>query len=136
MRTIYSQIGLAVMVAVCLPALAFGRWRERLAAACIAASWVATLVLQRALHHVDPWASLALMDLGVFAVLVALAWRHRSGWPIYGAAAQGVALGVHVIRALSPQMPTWTYLSALAVSAYALLLFLAWGTWSAMRNRR
>ena len=136
MRQLYSQVGLLVMLAVCGCAWRWGGRRERRAALLIAAAWIATLVVQRATGQIAPVGVLALMDLAVFLALLALSWRDRTGWVIYAVACQGVALGVHAIRLLSPAMSSWTYLTALAISSYGLLLALAWGVWGVLRERR
>ena len=80
-----------------------------------------------------PVGVLAALDLAVFVALLALSRSDRTGWVIYGVACQGVALCVHGIRFFSPAMSSWTYLTALAISSYGLLLSLAWGT---RRGRR
>lgn len=136
MRQIYSQVGLVVMLAVCAAALRWGGRLERRTAVLIAAAWIATLVAQVVTGHVAPVGVLAAMDVAVFLALLALSWRDRAGWTIFAVACQGVAVGVHVLRLLSPSMSTWTYLTALAICSYGLLITLAWGTWASHRERR
>ncbi len=136
MRQIYSQVGLVVMLAVCGAALRWGGRPERRAAVLIGVAWIALLAAQRVLGQVAPVATLLAMDAAVFVLLLLINWTDREEWLVYGLACQGVALGVHVIRLLSPAMSKWTYLTALAVSSYGLLLCLAWGTWNARRSRR
>ena len=136
MRQLYSQVGLLVMLAVCGAALRWGGRPERRVALLLGAAWIATLVVQRLLGEVAPVLVLASMDAIVFAVLVTFSWTDREDWMIWAVACQGVALGVHAIRLFSPAMSTWTYLTALAASSYALLAARAWATWAARRARR
>ena len=136
MRQIYSQVGVLVMLAVCGFAWRWGGRRERRVALLIGAAWIATLVVQRLTGHVAAVEPLALLDGGVFLALLALSWRDRAGWTIYALACQGVAMCVHAIRILSPFMSSWTYLTALAISSYGLLLSLAWGVWLQRERRR
>ena len=72
----------------------------------------------------------------VFALLVRLSWRHTPDWAIYALAFQAIALAVHAVRFLSPAMPTWTFMTALAVSSYGVLACIVWGVWRTQRNRR
>ena len=136
MRQFYSQVGVVVLLAVCGAALRWGRRPERRAGAVFLLAWVTTLALQRLAGDVAPVVGIVAVDVAVFAFLLASGARDRAGWQVYAVAAQGVALGVHVIRLLSPGMATWTYLTALAASSYGVLLALAWGVWSARRERR
>ena len=136
MRHIYSLVGLLAMLVVCGAAWRWGARLERRAALLIAVAWIATLVAQRVTGHVAPVGVLAGMDVAVFMALLALSWADRGGWMIYGLACQGVALCVHAIRLLSPAMSSWTYLTALAITSYGLLLALAWGVWRARRRSR
>ena len=136
MRQIYSQVGLVVMLAVCGAALRWGGRPERRGAVLIGAAWIGLLVAQRLLGQVAPVVTLLAMDAVVFAMLLLINWTDRSEWLVYALACQGVALGVHLIRLLSPAMSKWTYLTALAIASYGLLLCLGWGTWTAWRERR
>lgn len=135
MRQIYSQLGLLIMLAVCGAALRWGGRVERRAAWLIGGAWIAMLVAQRLTGHVAPVAVLAAMDTAVFVGLLALSRNPAAEWVIYGVACQGVALCVHAIRFFSPAMSSWTYLTALAISSYGLLLALAWGVRRAQRHR-
>lgn len=135
MRQIWSQAGLVIMLAVCAAAWRWGARLERRAAAVIVLGWTATLLAQRVMGHVDPVAVITTIDTLVFLAFLALSWGDRSGWVIYAVACQGVALGVHAIRAFAPAMTTWTYLTALAICSYGVLAALAWGTWLARRTR-
>ncbi len=135
MRQLYSQIAVAIMAAVCAAALRWGGRSERRVAVVVALGWVATLVVQRVAGQVAPVLALMAVDGVAFALLLILTWRARTEWTVYAVALQGVTLGVHLLRLVSPDMSTWTYLTALTVAAYALLAVLAWGTWTAWRSR-
>ena len=135
MRQIYSQVAFLIMAVVCGAAWRWGGRLERRVALVVAVAWIATLAAQRVMGEVAPVGVLAAMDAVVLLLLLALSWGDRAGWTVFAVAAQGVALGVHAIRALSPAMSTWTYLSALAAASYALLAALAWGVWDARRSR-
>ena len=134
-RQIYSQIAFLVMAAVCGAALRWGGRLERRVAVLVATAWIGVLVAQRVLGEVAPVPVLAAMDVAVLGILLALSWGDRAGWTVYAVACQGVAVGVHAIRLFAPAMSTWTYLTALTASGYALLATLAWGTWAAWRAR-
>ena len=116
------------MIAVAFVWKVGGR-REKIAMGAVALAWVAMLVVQRLAGRVDPWSALVTLDGFVFFVLMALSWRDSAGWTIHAVGVQGVAMGVHVIRALTPAMPTWTYLTSLAVASYALLGVICAGAW-------
>lgn len=136
MRELSSQIGVVIMLLVCAAALRWGFLRERAVAALVAAGWLGLLASEVVLREAAPWIVITIMDALIFGVLLAITWRHTPDWAILGLGFQAIALGVHVIRHLPPQMPTWTYMTALASSSYGVLLALAWGAWSARRRRR
>lgn len=136
MRHVYGQVGLAAMLLTCGAAWRWGGRLERRTAAVIAAAWVFTIAAQRVAGHAAPVAALATADAAVFGALLALSWGDREGWMIYAVACQGVALAVHAIRIWTPSMTAWTYLTALAVASYGLLLALAWGVWLHSRRAR
>ena len=133
MREIYSQAPTALMLLVGAAAIRWGDRQARAAAAVTALGWIATLAVQAGAGRVAPWAALTAVDGLCFLAFLALAFRRMRGWLVLMVAAQGVAVSVHVIRALAPGMATWTYLTALAVAGYGVLLTLAWGVWTSHR---
>lgn len=135
MRELSSQIGLFIMLMVCGGAMRWGFARERATAALVAVGWTALLASQALLRQAAPWAVIAAMDVAIFALLLAITWRRTPDWALLALGAQTVALGVHVVRAIPPRMPTWTYMTALAASSYGVLLALAWGVWRARQAR-
>lgn len=135
MRELTSWIGLGVMLAVCGAALRWGFARERATAALVAAGWIGLLAAEVLLNEAAPWAVIGAMDVLVFALLLAITWRRTPDWAILALGFQSIALAVHAVRAFPPRMPTWTYMTALAVASYGVLLALAWGTWAARRRR-
>ena len=124
------------MLAVCGAAWRWGGRAERRFALLISLAWLALLAAQAIAHRVAPVGVLAALDVAVFVAILAMSWRHREDWLVFATAVQGVAVGVHAIRLLTPRMDTWTYLTALAIASYGLLLLLAWATWRTARRPR
>ncbi len=133
MREIYSQAPTLLMLMVGAAAIRWGDGQVRAAAGVTALGWIATLAVQTGAGRVAPWAALAGVDALAFLAFLALAFRRVRGWVVLVLAAQGVAVAVHAIRALAPSMTAWSYLTALAVAGYGVLLALALGVWLSRR---
>jgi len=116
------------MPVVCTYAVLYGGKDERLGAILLAAAAVLS-----PLSLVRGWAApelgITLVDVGLFAALLALAMRSRAFWPIWAAGFQLCAVAVHLVAGLSPSMLPAAYAETLALWAYPVLAALAVGTW-------
>lgn len=134
MREIYSQLPTALMLLVGAAAIRWGDRQARAAAGVTALGWIGTLAVQAGAGSVaGAWGLLAAVDALAFGAFLVLAAKRVRGWIVLVVAAQGVAVAVHLIRALAPAMTGWTYLTALAAAGYGVLAALAWGVWSSRR---
>lgn len=131
-----ASIGLVAVTTVCGLAMMFGEALERRAALWILAAWVATPFLQVLSGALDPVLLFTAVDVVTFGALLALGWRSGRRWPGWALAVQGTGVAIHLARLVDPGMSARTYLTALTVAAYCLLLSLALGTWSSWRRRR
>lgn len=130
MRELYSQAGFVIMLAVCAAAVARGGREVRRVAGVTAAGWTATLALQVYAGDVVPGRALVWLDGLIFLAFLWVARRRVRGWTVLLLTAQGLAMAVHLVRALTPSMSDWSYLTALAAAGYLVLTAVAWGTWA------
>lgn len=126
--------GLFAVTTVCGAALVVGGRLERWSAAWIWAAWVFTPLLQALSGRFDPARLFTVVDATMLLVLATLAWRSGRTWPVAAVAAQALALAIDLLRLVRP-MGSYEYVTALTVTAYALLLALATGTWTTWRRR-
>ncbi|MBE7217040.1 MAG: hypothetical protein INR64_01060 [Caulobacteraceae bacterium] len=127
--------GLVAVTVVAAAALAFGGSLERRGAGWIWAAWVMTPLLQALTGEFDPALLFGVVDATMLVVLAGLAWRSNRTWPVAAVAAQALSLAIDLLRLVVP-MGSYVYVTALTVSAYALLAALAAGTWTSWRRRR
>jgi hypothetical protein len=119
---------------VCLAALVFGRWPERIGGATVLANWCLSTLAQdrRWRHHGQP--VMFALDAAMLLVLVALALGCRRTWVLWAAACALLLNITHLAGTLDVRIGQWSYLTALYVWELTLILTLAVGT--AMEGRR
>ena len=98
LHTLTSQIGLIVLVLVCLLVLIKGETPERVAALLVAVSWVGLLVWQALSRQKVPEVALLISDFVVAIGFLALAVRYASAWLGAGMLFQGAAFASHLIH--------------------------------------
>ena len=134
LNTLYGLIGVAALLCVGTYALIRGGAAERYAMVVTALGWIASLALQGLMGVRDPLFGLTVIDLAAFVALLGLVWRSERRWPLAAVGFQGLAVGVDLVRIVSPHLSGWAYLTALAVAGYGLLSAIAVGTFMSERN--
>lgn len=117
---------------------AFALWRggrtERIVAVANIAAWLATIVVQNRHNWLDP-------QWGVFAVdaafLLLLLWcvvRSSRLWILPAAAFQLLAVVTHAAILADDGVRAWTYMTALILWSYLVLITLGIGTYTYWRG--
>lgn len=69
------------------------------------------------------------VDVALFAMLLAVAWRADRGWPLLVAALQLDAVGAHVVKLVAPETIRVAYALLIVVWSWPTQMILAVGTW-------
>jgi hypothetical protein len=129
-----SQIGAAIMVAVCLFVAWTGGRPQRVTAALVAFAWIASAGLQDR-RYINPQYGWFVIDLAAMVAFAGLALRWRQTWQIWVAAFQTLTMGTHVAVLIDLRIWPLAYITAYLVWSYALLAALAWGGVEGLRER-
>jgi hypothetical protein len=116
-------------------ALWVGGLTERLGAAAIFFGWIASLVMARVGPNGHA-TGVAVVDLLLLLVLIALALKSPRYWPLWAAGFHLLAVVTHWMHRLDPSLGNWTYVTAGIIWGYLLVGALAFGTWGAWKERR
>jgi hypothetical protein len=126
-HTLIAQVSAVLALSVVLCALAKGRWPERVVAGGYAINWLADVVLQdRRLHHHTQAASFA-VDAFTFALVIAVVLASRRTWVLWAAAFFLLTLLTHIAMLADVRFGQWTYLTALYIWGYGVLVSLTCG---------
>ncbi len=117
---------------------AVAAWRggpdERLAAGGLLAGWALTMTVYREQFTQTEWGIL-LVDLALLALLVGIALRSSSFWPLFAAGFHLLALMTHFANAVDVEVGAWAYYTAEIIWGYLLAFAIAVGAWSYRHGR-
>ena len=113
-----------------------GGGRERLAALIATAGIAASLAVQSLSGRWDPAAALLVVDLAVLVAFGALAWRPDRAWPLLVVFLQGVIVALDGLKAVTPAIGAYTFLTLTALLSYAVVGVIAWAGVSARFTKR
>ena len=126
--TLTSVLGALAMAAVCLYALARGRWPERLGASTLALNWVSC-------EAVDQWHPATTTQPYIFGIdcaydllLLVLALRTNRIWTVGALAFQTFIVATHVATIFDPLLDRLGFFSIYYSLSYGVLASLALGT--------
>lgn len=126
----------AILLLVCGYAFRVGGAPERWTASVFVGGALATF-LAPFYDVVHPFAQiepvLLLVDAAVLVCLVAVALYADRYWPLYVSALHLIAIAIHGVKAIQPDLVPWMYAGASGKIAYPMLVLLAVGAW---RHRR
>lgn len=134
--TLYSQVGVALGSLVIAFAFLQGDRLVRAGAAAWALSLLASLLLQNDSQLYGPQWGLMAVDVAVWPVYAALAWRSRRAWPIWAAALQSLVVMSHVLTLVDFRPPIVAFYAVINLAGYGILLAIALGTAQAWRDHR
>ncbi len=140
LHTLTSQIGLIVLVLVCVLVFVKGGTAERVAALLVAASWVGLLIWQAISRQKVPEIALLVSDFVVATGFLALAVRYASLWLGAGMLFQGAAFAMHLLHLTDPNAEpnsraTYTYVLTVNLLSYAVLITIAGAAVMTWRGR-
>ena len=119
----------SILAATCGYALWRGGAPERLTALMMLAAFAATFWVPFrpgvSFHHLNT--AILGIDLVLFALLVCIALCANRFWPLWVAAVQLMAIGIHLVKAHDPTLVSWLYNSASGKIAYPMVIMLAIG---------
>jgi hypothetical protein len=134
--TLASQIGAAIVVAVCTFAFLKGDNTERTAAGAYILGWFASMLLQTdgEMYKVQ-WGVFA-VDTAMLVILGALVWRSRKSWLVWAAACDLLIVMSHIVLMIDIRPPMAAFLTVVNLAGYGVLISLAIGTFWAWQERR
>lgn len=119
----------SILAATCGYALWRGGAPERLTALMMLIAFLATFLVPFrpgvSFHHLN--GAILAIDLALFALLVGIALFANRFWPLWVAAVQLMAIGIHLVKAYDPTLVSWLYNSASGKIAYPMVIMLAIG---------
>jgi hypothetical protein len=130
-----AWVGIAIGWLVCGTALWKGGWSARVVAVGFLVSWIADAVLKDLSFSRPQWASFA-ADTAYFLVILYVALRSGHYWPLFAAAFQLLEVVTYVANILDRHLSAWAYITANVIWTYLILGSIAYGTYSAWRDRR
>ena len=136
-RTKVSTIQIVFLVfwvTVCSYAAIRGGAPERVAAVAQASAVVATMIVSvlwrpSAGSYASVEVAVALTDLTLFGVILALALTSTRFWPMLQASMMGCGLLGHIVKPLAPDVLPRAYYAIVAIWGYPTILLLAVATW-------
>jgi hypothetical protein len=126
--------GIAAMLAACGYALLRGDRPARICAILIALAWMGSYLLQDRANNLAPQYAVAGLDIVLFLVFAALAFRYRRLWLIVACASQLLTAATHVAFVIDPRIAALGFMTAYYVWSYVTLMALAVGTRNAARG--
>jgi hypothetical protein len=128
-------IGISVGWLVCGSAFWKGGWSERVVACGFLLSWFADAVLKDRSFVGPQWANFV-SDTALFLIILIVALRSNYYWPLFAAAFQLLEVVTHVASTIDRHLSAWAYITANVIWTYLILGSIAYGTYSAWRDRR
>lgn len=117
---------------------AFALWRggrvERAVAVANVIAWIASVVMQNRHNWMDPQWGVLGVDAAFLGFLLWLVVRTNRVWILPAAAFQLLAVVTHAAILADEGVRAWTYITALVLWSYLVLITLAVGTYTYWRR--
>ncbi|WP_309643950.1 hypothetical protein [Phenylobacterium sp.] len=134
LHTAPQQVWLVVMTLTCGYALWRGQRPERVAGGACIAAWVLSTFAYNYRDWLDPQWFVLLVDLGLLAVLLALAMRSDRTWALFAAAFQLLAVVIHIAIMIDSDVRGRAYVQGLVIWSYLIVFSVGLGTWFERRR--
>ena len=127
-----TWLGFAVMLVVCGGAFIRGGLEEKLTAVSMLINVSVTHVLR---DYSWPQVQLAgfAVDVLSLVLLLAIALRTYKFWPLAAAAFQLLMVLTHIAKMIDPGLGQWSYMTAIVIWTYLLMIALGVGVWNCRR---
>jgi hypothetical protein len=134
-QTTASQIGLALVAAVCLFAAWAGGRQQKLVAAICFAAWIASAAMQGLIFKRADYATL-LLDVILMVAFVTMAIKARTAWISGLAAFQTLTMASHFAMILDHRIWPRAAITAYLIWSYLVLACVLWGGVAGLVERR
>lgn len=133
--TLDTQIGVALMAAICLFAALAGGAPQRWTALVVAIGWVGSAALQDKDNLIEPEWGTFVLDFVLLLIFVWIAVRWGRGWSIAVASFQLLTLCTHIAIMIDLRIAARAYVTAYLAWSYLLLLAVVWGGVAGLKAR-
>lgn len=134
--TPYSQIGLAIALAVIAFAFLKGDEPERVGAGAYALGMLVSLLIQSdGAVRATQWGLMGI-DIILLAVFAGLAWKARMAWPVWAAALQSLIVMSHVLTLVDVRPSLAAFYAVINLASLGVLAAIAVGAFGAWQERR
>lgn len=130
-----NAIGIIALVISCGIAYRWGGRDERLASFAFVLATLASRFSVKA-NYANTETALLTIDVLLLAALILLSLRSDRFWPMWTAAFQMLAVGIHFASLTELGSYAWPYAVALIFWSYMVLVAHGAGTWLEVRQRR
>lgn len=135
-ETLYTQIGVVVVLAI----VGFAFWKggepERVGAGAYVLGMLASLVIQSGEALRGPQWGMMGIDVVMLAIYSGLAWKSRRAWPVWASALQALVVMSHILKILNFSQTGTAFVAVINLAGYGILVALAVGTFWAWQERR
>ena len=129
-----ERVWAVVMFAVSAFALWRGGRTERVVAVANIAAWLVTIVVQNRHNWLDPQWGVFSVDVAFLVLLLWCVVRSNRLWILPAAAFQLLAVVTHAAILADDGVRAWTYMTALILWSYLVLITLGIGTYTYWRG--
>ena len=127
-------LGVVVLLIVSGGAFLRGGVEEKLAAVSLISAVSLTVLLRdRTWPHLQ--VAEFVVDILLFAALLAIALTSPKWWPMSAAGFQLLAVLTHVGKMIDPAVDQWAYITAIVIWTYLVIIALGVGVWNSWRSR-
>lgn len=123
LHSLYQWASLAVLLIACGLGAWRGGWPERIAAAAMMLAWFATALFLNGTQIIGPQATVMIIDLALFGVLLAIALTSDRWWPLWASAFHGLSVVLGVAMLADPKI--WSAAGFIAGNIFSYLTLLA-----------
>jgi len=127
-HAVYQIVSLSMLTLACGAALWRGGPSERIAAVAMAMAWIVTPLVSSKSQQAGAQLGVLIVDLGLLAVLLAIALRSRRWWPMWATAFQAIGTLMHLSAAIDLKIDPRAYFVGLNVNSYLTMGALLLGT--------
>lgn len=131
-----EYIGMTIMLAIGMFALAKGGKPERIGAATMLMAWFLSILSQNYIGYAGVQWPMFVIDLVVLGVFVALVWKSPRSWPVWASALQLLTVVSHVMVFMKMKPTVSAFYTVLNMTAYGIMIAIAVGAFLAWQERR